>query len=474
MALSVNVNVASLNAQRNLASSTLDLNRSLERLSSGYRINRAGDDAAGLAISEALRAQIRGLQQAVRNANDGLSLVGTAEGALSESTNIVQRIRELAVQASNGTNSDANRASLQNEVAQLVSELDRIGNTTQFNGRRLLDGSFAGIDLQVGANVGETIAVTIDEARASNLGSIAEITGAALADGLTAGNLDDITINGVAIDNPAAGDDTVSFSGNALSAIALAAAVNRSSGATGVSAEVNATSEVGAAAVGGGTLDGTNSLTINGVAVTGTFVANDTNGALADAINAVSQQTGVTATNNAGTLTLAAADGRNVTVTTAGTGHTLSGFNGSATTIVAKGSVTLRSSSAITTAGANVDEAGLGAPGTASVDANTAISRADVSTASGASDAIRTADFALTQLNEVRAALGAVTNRLESTIANLSTTAENLSASESRIRDADFAVETAALTRAQILQQAGVAVLAQANIVPQAALALLG
>jgi flagellin len=473
MALTVNTNVASLNAQRNLKVSTVALNKSLERLSSGLRINRAGDDAAGLAISEALRGQIRGLQQAVRNANDGLSLVGTAEGALAEATNIIQRVRELSIQAANGTNSDGNRASLQNEINQLIEELDRIGNTTQFNGRNLLDGTFQGVTLQVGANRNQTIDISIDETRASNLGAVAESVGTALADGLSAGDLDDILINGFAIDNPLAGDDTVSFSGNALSAISLAAAINRGQGQTGgVVAEIVSTAEVGAAAVGGGTLDGTNSLTINGVGITGTFVANDTNGAFVDAINAASLQTGVRAVNNSGTITLTAEDGRNVTVTTAGTGHTISGLNGSATTIVAKGSVTLRSSKPFTLAGTDVTNAGHAAT-SFTIDANTAINSVDVSTQQGAQDTIRVADFAMAQLNEVRAKLGAITNRLESTIANLQTTAENLSASESRIRDADFALETATLTRNQILQQAGVSVLAQANLVPQTALSLL-
>lgn len=472
MALTVNVNIASINAQRNLQKSTSDLNQSLERLSSGFRINRAGDDAAGLAISETLRAQIRGLQQAVRNANDGLSLVGTAEGALSESTTIIQRVRELAVQAANGTNSDANRAALQNEINQLITELDRIGNTTQFNGRNLLDGSFQNVALHVGANRNQTIDISIEEVRASNLGAVAEMQGTALADGLAAGDLDDLIINGTDIANPLASDDTVSTQDNALSAIALAAAINRAIGSTGVTAEIEPTQEAGTAVVGGGTLDATNSVTINGVAISGTFTANDSNGALVDAINSISQQTGVIASSNAGVIQLEAEDGRNIVVTTAGTGHTISGLNGSATTIVAKASVTLRSTNSFTVAGTDATNAGLTAT-TANIDSNTAMNRVDVSSASGAQDAIRTTDFALTQLSDVRAQLGAITNRLESTISNLQSTAENLSASESRIRDADFAQETASLTRAQILQQAGVAILAQANTVPQAALQLL-
>ena len=471
MALSVNVNIASLNAQRNLQTSTLQLNQALERLSSGFRINKAGDDAAGLAISESLRAQIRGLRQAVRNANDGLSVVGTAEGALNESTNNIQRIRELAIQAANGSNSDANRASLQGELDQLVEELNRIGNTTQFNGRNLLDGTFTSVSFQIGANRNQTISVSISDVRASKLGAVAISTGSQMGE-LAAGDLDDITINGTDIANPAAADDTVSTSGNALSAIALAAAINASGGTTGVSADINATVYTGAAVVGGGTLNTTNSLAINGATISGVFQANDSDGKLVEAINAASNQTGVTAAISSNKVVLTATDGRNVQIVTAGTGHTISGLNDAIEDVAYGGSVTVFSDTNMTLGGTDITNAGLAA-GSVTVDYTLAINSVDVTSASGAQDAIRTADWALSQLNDIRAAIGAVTNRLESTISNLQATAENLSASESRIRDADFALETAALVRAQILQQAGVAILAQANIVPQAALALL-
>lgn len=467
MALSVNTNVASLNAQRNLGINTISLNRALERLSSGFRINRAGDDAAGLAISETLRSQVRGLRQAVRNANDGLSLVGTAEGAIAEVTNLIQRIRELAVQSSNGTNSQANRNALQAEVTQLVAEVDRIATTTQFNGTNLLDGSFTGTSLQVGANVSQTISISITSVRSSALGATATYAGTAIT-ASSAGDLDDITINGVAIDNPVASDDTVSTTQNALSAIALAAAINRAASETDVTATVNATTTTGGAAVGGGTLDGTNNFTINGVTFnSGTIQANDSDGALQNLINAQSASTGVTASLSGNNLVLTAADGRNIEVTVSGTGATITGVSAG----VYKGSVTLTSLDEFTLTGSDVTNAGH-TTGTKALNGS-ALNSVNVATFTGAQSAITTADAALSQVNSIRASLGAITNRLESTISNLQVTAENLSASESRIRDADFAQETAALTRAQILQQAGVAILAQANIVPQAALSLL-
>jgi flagellin len=467
MALTVNVNIASINAQRNLQRSTVQLGKALERLSSGLRINRAGDDAAGLAISETLRAQIRGLQQAVRNANDGLSLVGTAEGALNESTNIIQRIRELAIQAANGSNSDANRASLQSEIDNLIQELDRIGNTTQFNGRNLLDGTFEDVIFHVGANKNQTISVSIGDVRASKLGAVAQQTGTAIPTSIVAGGLDDLSINGTAIDNPDAADDVLSTAENALSAIALAAAINRSTGTHGVTAEVNAAVYTGGA-VTAGALNSTDYVEINGVRIQGSAIVGDTDNALVAAINAVSNQTGVVASHSGTSLVLTAADGRNIQVTAAGNGATITGLAAE----VYHGSITLTSDNTISVSGTAATNAGF-AVASYTVDSNTAINSADVSSAENAEITIASADHALGQLNAIRADLGATTNRLESTISNLQATAENLSASESRIRDADFASETAALTRAQILQQAGTAILAQANLVPQAALTLL-
>jgi flagellin len=373
----VNTNIMSLNAQRNLNSSQNALATSVQRLSSGMRINSAKDDAAGLAISERMTSQVRGLNQAVRNANDGISLAQTAEGALAEVSNNLQRIRELAVQSANATNSASDRAALDAEAQQLVSEIERVANQTAFNGTSLLDGSFANAAFQVGANVNETITVTgIVDANVANLGSVvkAQVTGAA-ATAFTAVTAGDLTINGTSVGGIAA----------------AASATERAS-------------------------------------------------QVRDAINSVADTTGVYATNDT-TTTVTLSSASNIVVAHAGASSTL----------------------AIT--------------GLAAATTNTATTTGfvglSVGTVSGANLAIQSMDAALTAVNDARASLGAVQNRFESTIANLSTTAENLSAARSRIQDADFAAETASMTRAQILQQAGTAMVAQANSLPQSVLSLL-
>jgi flagellin len=379
----INTNIASLNAQRNLNSSQTALNTALQRLSSGLRINSAKDDAAGLAISERFTAQIRGLNQAARNANDGISLSQTAEGALGEVGNNLQRIRELAVQSSNATNSATDRAALQAEVAQLLSEIDRVADQTAFNGVKLLDGSFAGAVFQVGANAGESITVSsITDANVAAIGSVSQATGAALS---------------------------------------VAA-----SGLTGF----------GTAIASGG-------VTVNGVnlgAIGAASSAAERAGQLVNAINNVSAQSGVGAVYNTAT-----------------------------------GQITLSSAAVITIGGttnlATVAGWANGAIGT--VTTTTGIAGLDVSSYASAQLAIQLADSALATVNSTRATLGAVQNRFQSVVTNLQTASENLSASRSRIQDADFASETANLTRAQILQQAGTAMLAQANAVPNNVLALL-
>ncbi|UTW46383.1 flagellin [bacterium SCSIO 12696] len=384
MAQTINTNIASLTAQRNLNNSQNALNTSLQRLSSGLRINSARDDAAGLAISERFTSQIRGLNQAARNANDGISLAQTAEGALSEVTNNLQRIRELAVQSSNATNSASDRTALQQEVTQLLNEIDRVANQTQFNGVNLLDGSFSGALFQVGANAGETIAIasTVD-ANTAALGSVSQASGGALS---------------------------------------VAA-----SGLTGFGTAI---------AAGGVTINGTDI-----GAITAASSAQERAGQLVNAINNVSQTTGVGASFDSATgqLTL----NSNATIAVAGTTNsaTVAGFANAA----AIGTVTT----------------------------TTGIDTLTVANFAGAQTAISLVDSALTSINGARANLGAVQNRFDSVVRSLQTTSENLSASRSRIQDADFAAETAALTRGQILQQAGTAALAQANALPQNVLALL-
>jgi len=379
MALVINTNVMSLNAQRNLTTSGSQLATALQRLSSGLRINSAKDDAAGLAITERMTSQIRGLNQAVRNANDGISLAQTAEGALGEIANNLQRIRELAVQASNASNSQSDREALNAEVQQLLAEIDRVANTTQFNNVKILDGSFTGQVFQVGANAGETISVgAIIDANTAAIGSVdvakSTIDVSSLTDFNTAIAAGGLTIHGVdigAIDAASSADHR---------AQQLISAINAKYAETGVSAELSA-------------------------------------------------------------------DGKQIVLTGAGN---------------------------IAIAGSTNDAAVAGwANGTIAATTTSGISALNVTTFGDAQTAIRQVDEALTQINSARADLGAVQNRFVSVVANLQTAAENLSASRSRILDADFAAETAALTRAQILQQAGTAILAQANAVPQNVLSLL-
>ena len=480
MSLYVNTNIASLNAQRNLTTSVTNLSKSLERLSSGLRINRAGDDAAGLAISENLRSQVRGLGQAVRNSNDGISLIGTAEGALSETVNILQRMRELAVQSASDTNSSENRATIQQEVDQLTSEMTRIANTVQFNGKNLLDGSFTDQTLQIGAFASQTLSFSLTDMRATALGATASVTGAEATDQLAAG---DLTVNGTDVGATTTSMDTVSTQDQASSAIAIASAINSVKGTTGVTATVQeatwAADETGdITAVTLGPSGGTDTLKINGEFIQAGVAAGDAGGALVDAINAQSAKTGVTAAlDGSNDLVLTAADGRNIAITTTGSAGTALKLTASGNldeaTDIKRGSVDLLSDESIVIAGANVAYAGLTA-GATQIDTATALHSLDVTTAVLSSAAITSIDYALSQVNTARSTMGALTNRLESTISNLRTVAENLSASESRIRDTDFAVETSAMIRAQILQQAGVSILAQANVTPQAALALLG
>jgi flagellin len=447
----INMNIASMNAQRNLNQSQSALQTSLQRLSSGLRINSAKDDAAGLAITERFTSQIRGLNQAARNANDAISLSQTAEGALGEISNNLQRIRELAVQSANATNGGSDRAALQNEVSQLVSEIDRVATHTAFNGVNLLDGTFTSQAFQVGANAGQTISISsISSSRTTDLGQSysASRTSTAVTAALGSG---DISVNGVSVGASQA------YAGNgqtADSAYSVALAINQAQNT--VTASANATTVAGTVA-GNGAI-AANAFQINGVNV-GAVADGTTNAGQAtnvvNAINAISAASGVTASRNVA-----------ITGTVTNTGLT------AATT---RGTVSLNttSQSGITIAGAGVANAGLTATTTAASLSGTAVSNISVATSSGAATAITSVDAALATVSSARATLGAYQNRFTSTIANLQTAAENLSASRSRIQDADFAAESAQLTRGQILQQAGTAMLAQANALPNNVLSLL-
>lgn len=479
MAQSINTNVASLNAQRNLSRSQGLLTTSLQRLSTGLRINSAKDDAAGLAISERFTTQIRGLNQAVRNASDGISLAQTAESALGELTNNLQRIRELGVQSANATNSASDRAALDEEVQQRLAEVERIASQTSFNGLKVLDGTFGNAAFQVGANVGEKINVSLTTGvRTSQIGQIANATGANAVSNaaIGPGQVSIAVGDGAAVEIQSSASD---------SAKDKVAAIN-ASGVTGLTATASTTAvsafttlDEGAASEG----DEEYSLTINGEAI---FTDESISGGatitgqdLVDRVNLFANDTGVTASFDGTDVTFTAVDGRNIDIsqTRVGTGTagglTTAGvagdFAGSGATN--RGSITLSASDNIEISGGN--EALLGFTQTQIAKDTTGLDTLTVDTAENAENAIQRIDAALTTINSLRSEFGAIQNRFESTISNLQTVSENLAASRGRILDADFAAETAQLTKAQILQQAGVSVLTQANAQPQLALSLL-
>ena len=612
MASVINTNISSLTAQRNLGMSQASLATAMQRLSSGLRINSAKDDAAGLAISDRMTTQVRGLNQAARNANDGISLAQTAEGGLANVGDSLQRIRELSIQSANSTNSASDRASLNGEAQSLLAEVSRVASTTQFNGLNLLDGSFTASQFQVGANANQTISVSIGGANTSQIGSYQQTGTAVTSTAFTGANLT-ITPNGstvattigVSVATGSAGNNLVS----ADSAAAKALAINAKTVETGVSAAASNTLGGSAPVARAGLASG--ALVINGVSIgaigASTSAVTQGQGA-ATAINAQTNLHGVTAVADAstGALTLTAADGRNIAITSltadaagaaaiqnatgldASTGANASGnqvttltfaagVTGSGTGLAAndtvtvggltyqfaltagsvtagnikvdmgaalgataaavtatfklavqaqytagntsvvvsgtgplvftddkvggtttptfvsatgvtsfanttsgtaaadgggntsRGTLTLSSATGFTIAGSVAADGGLS---TTSASLST-LSTANISTVAGANKAISLVDGALSQVNTLRAGLGAVQNRFTAVVTSLQTTSENLSASRSRIQDADFAAETAALSRSQVLQQAGTAMVAQANQLPQGVLALL-
>ncbi|KAE8543922.1 flagellin [Marinobacter nauticus] len=475
MALGINTNVASLNAQNQLGSSQKLNDQALQRLSSGLRINSAKDDAAGLAISTRFQSQISGLNVAQRNANDGISLAQTAEGALDEITNNLQRIRDLSVQSANATNSSSDRAALQAEVDQLVEEIDRVATQTTFNGSKLLDGTFTAKSFQVGANVGEKISVDgIANARSSALGTFTGVSKPDVA--VTAGAASELTVK---VGNNA----QISLGDVGTDAKDIAEALNKS-GVAGLTATADENRVAGTAATAGTAVTGAGiaEVTINGTKIDVAVVAGDNSAnsrAALDAINSVSSVTGVIAEDKGGKIDLVSADGRNIKVdfaagTSTGTDLTSLGI-GAASGTVNTSTVDIEFKTTSDEDGGTlaISGAGLAAVSETISKTGTALSAIDIGTVSGAEKAINSVDGALESINSARADLGAVQNRFESTIANLATSVENLSASNSRILDADFAAETAKLSKSQVLQQAGISVLAQANARPQQVLSLL-
>jgi len=499
----INTNIASLNTQRALNSSQNALQTSLQRLSSGLRINSAKDDAAGLAISDRMTSQIRGLNQAVRNANDGVSLAQTAEGALAEITNNLQRIRELSVQSANATNSASDREALDLEVQQLLSEIDRVSAQTSFNGRNVIDGTFGNAVFQVGDQVGQTISLNLSGSmRSDAIGQIAQDTSSveSTVANLTGTGTIAVGLNSaVSIGITSAGQSAGQSVG---SAYAKANAIN-SAGVSGLTATAsnNIELQVGAVTLADGetfTLQVNGTTIFNNTSVGATSVASQT---IVDTINSNSNDTGVSAVLNGTNLLLSTSDGRDIAIGQTATGATgtegvtvgtqtsvdLNGTtyyqgvvgafadatDGSAVDAAVNGGrLTMTANETITITGDGAILGFAGANHTITKDTTT-ISTINVDTVADSEDAIYRVDSALSSVSTLRSTFGAIQNRFSSVVSNLQTTSENVSAARSRIQDADFAAETAELTRNQILQQAGIAMLSQANSAPQSVLALL-
>jgi len=489
MGFRINTNIGAMNAHRNAQMTNLNLDKSLERLSSGLRINRAADDASGMAIADSLRAQAQGLGQAIRNANDGIGVVQTADGALDEYINIINTVRTKAIQAASDGQNEDSRMAIQRDINRLLEEADNIAKTTSFNGLNLLDGSYTDKKFQIGAYANETVNISIDSARTTVVGMFAYETGATVDDtALTAGA---ITVNGVSVGASSAGTDNA-LAQQASSAWAKANAINAVSAQTGVTASAT-TTLVGNAGVAGGTITN-GSIYINGIDLGDvTFSANDTTGTLVAAINRITDQTGVTASIvEGGKLQLSSEDGRDIVLSSDAAGTTALtaaeqqpfGFsdgttssvtlNGTSGTLAleSKGVITLESDNAITVADGTGDATALvGLEGTYSV--GNSISTADVTTYDAAQLTIKKADHALAQLDRTRSDIGSVQNQLESTIRNISVTQVNVTAAESQIRDVDFAQESANFSKYNILAQSGSYALSQANAVQQNVLRLL-
>ena len=495
MALVINTNISSLNAQRNVGKTSAGLETSIQRLSTGLRINSAKDDAAGLGIVDRMTSQIRGLNQAVRNANDAVSLSQTAEGAMQESTNILQRMRELSVQSANDSNSGADRVNIQKEITALSSELNRISSQTTFNGNNILDGTFTGKQFQVGSNANETISVTLGNFSANSMGAFQD--GSNLNVGaLTAGNgtdVNEVTAGALTVTGTASA--SVNYNGGATAA-EIAAQFQAVSDIT----EVTASASTSATIAYGTNIAAGSNITFQLSAVNGEATpvaqgsvanisvavtdASDLTG-LRDAINAEANSTGISASfDSSGVLVLENSDGHNILINSVANGTdgenvlVVSGTDldddsasdGGNDSLSVGGQVSLSSASGFNVTGTNAEFS------TGTADLNGVLSRVsdvDVSTRVGANDALEVIDKALRNVSDSRADLGAIQNRLEFTISNLSNVSENVSAARSRIQDTDFAAETANLTRNQILQQAGIAMLSQANSAPQAVLSLL-
>ncbi len=499
MSLTLNTNISSLTAQNNLNSSQASLSQALTRLSSGLRINSAADDAAGLAISQQFTTQINGTNQAINNANDAVSEAQTAGGALSTLTDSLQSIRTLAVESANGSNSTSDRQALDAQVQQQIAEITQIASQTSFNGSNVLDGSSGVTTFQVGANVGNTISINLQQGvRGDQIGQVATATTTVSSTTALTGNLTLAVGTGAAVTVGASTAGALPGQ-TANSAYAKSQAIN-SADVSGLTArasttatEANAFSTVSGGS-GVGATASSYSLSINGVSIysgNGNVAAGTTLTVnnVAQQINLYSSQDGnVTASVAGGKLTLTAADGsdvavnQTVTLGTAGTGAgaaagTGTGIDTSISGGVAGAGIT-NSGSVTLSANSNIAVGGTDATSIGQTDGNISLgtktlANQNVLTVAGANATISAVDAALATVSAFNSQLGAIQNRFTAAVSNLQSTSTNLTSSRSTLQDANFASETAKLTQSQVLQQAGISVLAQANQEPQLILKLL-
>jgi flagellin len=493
VAQSINTNVAALSAQRYLNRNQADMTTAINRLSSGLRINSAKDDAAGMTLAERMTTQIRGLNVASRNANDAIALAQTAEAAMGSVASALQRIRELAVQSANASYSDTDRATMNREAQELVEEIKRVSSNTAFNGVNLLDGSFQDQQFQIGANSGQTLSLpSLADARVTSLGrsavSLNGVAGSLLGEAAAASATAAAGSNGMdaatalVFTNPEGSTSPITWAAGA-SAKEIAAAINLKANSLGINATATNSATIGAFST-----TGPISLALNGTTVNATLDSTSDLTPLADAINgAASGVTAVFANPPAkDRLKLTAADGSDIRIenfTNAASTMTVTGSKsgaaavtltsgGAADSTIVPGTLEVESTKgALSWAGAVVDAFGTGNV-TGIAGLNT-VSTVDLGSMNGAVAAIKVMDAALDQLSNARGNLGAVQSRLEMLISNVDVVSENITTARGRLVDADFAKETAALARVQILQQAGTAMLAQANAIPQQVLQLL-
>lgn len=463
MGFRINTNIGAMNAHSSAVMNNRELDNSLSRLSSGLRINKAADDASGMAIADSLRAQSRGLGQAISNANDGIAVAQTADGALDEYSNIIQTIRTKSIQAaSDGQNADS-RGAIQRDITKLLEVAQTISSTTSFNGQKLLDGTFTNKSFHIGAYANETVGISISNAQTNAIGAFASVTGSAVTGGTT-GVIANINGTAAATSTVDGASGANALAHSAGSAWAITREINAISSATGVTA--SATTTLTGGSVVGGTI-ATGGLLINGIDIgTVSVSANDADGALMNAINAVSNRSGVTASNSGGKMVLTSNDGSDINLGGVVVEGAKAGLTNSPAGVITGGKITLDSTNAITTTAT----AGFSATTTSTANA---LNSVDVTTRTNAERAIKTTDAALKQINTIRSNIGSVQNQLESTIRNISVTQVNVSSAESQIRDVDFAAESANFSKRNILAQSGSYAMSQANAVQQNVLRLL-